>query len=1567
MDRLMERTLRTLVAWLLLCAAAAAYCPRADLSGDCRIDFRDVAVLAGYWLDPPESPGDINLDDEVDFRDLNLIRENWHLTGIPIVINEVLASNPDTTAKRSQSYYNTWRDPQGEFEDWIELHNFGDQPIDVGGMYLTDTPSTPTLWRIPTGNPAQTTIAPGGYLLIWADGDTADAGLHAPFELALSGDEVALYDSDGTTLIHHIFFDSQTPDVSYGCFPDGVDNWRFLVTPTPGAPNSSAYAGEVADTKFSHDRGFYTAPFELAITCETPDAVIYYTLDGKEPYDLSQRPPGGIRYTGPITISATTTLRAKAVLAGYKPSNIDTHTYIFLNDVIRQSPTGAPPGVGWPSSGVNGQVLDYGMDPDIVNSPQYSGQIIDALRAIPSISLVLKLNDLFNPDTGIYVNAYSDGRAWERPTSIELINPDGAPGFQIDGGIRIRGGYSRSSGNPKHAFRLFFRSDYGKSTLEFPLFGDEGADRFKKVDLRTSQNYSWAFDGSSQNTFIRDEWSRDTELEMGQPTTRSRYYHLYINGQYWGLYETQERAEANWAETYLGGNSDDYDVLKSKTGEIGMQPTDGNMEMFARMHSIAVQGFYNNTNYWKLQGLNPDGTPNPAYEKHLDVDNVIDEMIIEYYTGDRDGPGSLYTNGCNNTVAVANRREPAGWIWPQHDSEHSLGTGETDMVNRTYSNEDSLSRCNVAWLHRKMTDDIEYRTRFGDRVQKHLFNGGLLTVEKGLARVDKRAAQIDLAIIAESARWGNSKVSTPYTRQHWLTAVASVRSWISGRRDVLIQQFRGRNWFPSIDGPTLGHFGGRVPVGFTLTLSAPTGDIWYTTDGSDPRLIGGTLNPVAVKYTGGGGFNTVLAPENATKRAFVPTQAISDAWRGGASFDDSAWRLCTGSPGGIGFERGTGYDPYISLDVEADMYGRNATCYVRIPFNVTAEQRPAMSALTLRVRYDDAYVAYLNGTEVARKNFTGTPVWNSRATSSHSDSAAVVFEDVDITAHMSRLSVGANILAIHAMNSTTTNLDFLISAQLEATIPASGSPLTFTETTQVKARARSGSTWSAMSEAVYAVGPVAENLRITELMYHPLDTGDPNDPITEFVELTNIGSESINLNFVKFTRGISFTFPRLTLAPNQYTVVVADIPAFTAKYGQGIPIAGQYTGRLDNSGEGITLVDAAGAVIHNFRYKDGWYDMTDGDGFSLTVRDPRMADPNLYSDKQSWRPSALVNGSPGWDDTGYLPDPGSVVINEVLAHSHAEAADWIELHNTTDAPIEIGGWFLSDSDANETSRMKYRIAEGTVIPAGGYIVFYQNLHFGNPSDPGAIVPFALSENGEEVVLTSGQDGVLTGYRDYEDFGPSATGIAFGRHRKSDGSFNFVAMSVNTPGAANAYPLVGPIVINEIMYNPASGNQNAEYIELLNITSSPVTLYDVLTSSPWKFTDAIEFTFPKSPPLTVPAGGFVLVVTNRAAFEAEFGAAPAGVPVFEYASGNLSNSGEKLELSMPGDVDKYGVRQYIRIDRVNYSDGSHPAGEDPWPTEADGGGKSLNKVGPTLYGNDVVNWTVAVPSPGRHNP
>jgi hypothetical protein len=816
-------------------------------------------------------------------------------------INEVMASNGSTEA-----------DPQGQYDDWIEIYNFGSTPVDIGGLYLTDDPNDPTQWQVPATDPALTTVAPGKYLLIWADGDTQDPGLHADFKLSADGEELGLFDADGATLIDSLAFPKLSVDVSYGRQPDGGDDLRYFVPATPEAANKGGYEGLIESVQFSRERAFCSEPFSLTLSTETPDAAIYYTLDGELPGQTPTttpttggrnvpgqvKPPtvSGTLYTAPIAIDKTTCLRAVAIRQGWKPSAISTQTFLFVSDVIKQSSNGAKPAANWPDArtsggggwggwgggGGGGQIIDYGMDPDVVNDARYKDLVDDALLSIPTLSLVTPLANLFDTSTGIYVNALQDGAAWERPVSVELINPDGTPGFQIDAGLRIRGGYGRQNDNAKHAFRLFFRAEYGASKLEYPLFEDEGADAFDKVDLRTESNYSWAFKGSSgddnggRNTLLRDVFSRDLQGATGQPYTRSRYYHLYLNGQYWGVYQTEERAEARFAASYFGGGSEDYDVAKVNAGPgapYTIEVTDGTLDAYNRLWQAASNGFATNALYYKAQGLDPDGTPNPAYERLLDVDNVIDYMICTYYVGDLDAPISNFLQNTrpNNFYAIYNRANPDGFKFFRHDAEHTMLNVNEDRTGPFSAGQQS-SYFNPQWLHQQLMSHPDYKMRFADLVYRYFFNDGVMTPAAAARLLTARKDSIDLAVIAESARWGDAKVAKPRTKDNdWLPEVRFLlNDYFPKRTNIVLAQFKAKSWYPGVEPPAFNQHGGAVAEGFSLTMAATAGDIYYTLDGQDPRLIGGAMNAAhAIKYAG---------PVTLTKSVCVKARVFAGGW-----------------------------------------------------------------------------------------------------------------------------------------------------------------------------------------------------------------------------------------------------------------------------------------------------------------------------------------------------------------------------------------------------------------------------------------------------------------------------------------------------------------------------------------------------------------------------------------------------------------------------------------------------------------------------------------------------------------
>jgi hypothetical protein len=307
-------------------SAQADLYPVGDLNQDFSVDIDDLMIFAEQWMDesgcvPPDC-AELDGLDGVTMSDFSMLADNWlEDYGLPLAINEFMASNNSDSGIA---------DPQGDYDDWLEIYNFGETAIDVGGMYLTDDPDEPTKWRFPADRPAETIIQSMGFLVVWADEDVAETpGLHADFQLSSDGEEIGLFDTDGTTLTDSVSFGEQISNVSYGRWPDNSETLRYFSTATPGSANSDVYLGLLEDTKFSHNRGFYDAPFSLTITCTTPDAEIYYTTDGSAPIENEVPAAGSIHYTGPVAVSENACIRAAAIKTGWRPTNIDTHTYIF--------------------------------------------------------------------------------------------------------------------------------------------------------------------------------------------------------------------------------------------------------------------------------------------------------------------------------------------------------------------------------------------------------------------------------------------------------------------------------------------------------------------------------------------------------------------------------------------------------------------------------------------------------------------------------------------------------------------------------------------------------------------------------------------------------------------------------------------------------------------------------------------------------------------------------------------------------------------------------------------------------------------------------------------------------------------------------------------------------------------------------------------------------------------------------------------------------------------------------------------------------------------------------------
>lgn len=1167
---------------------------------------------------------------------------------------------------------------------------------------------------------------------------------------------------------------------------------QFYTLPTPGGQNNASGTEVVVDPLYSQTSSVITAATPVNISTSTPGAVIHYTTNGTVPTESSPL------YTGSINVTSTTQIRARAFKSGERPSNIVSQFYTML----------AADALNWNS-----------------NLPLI---VVDTYGGVFNGTTLTPVTAHFLQDNG--------------NRTLLTSRQDVA----MRAGMRLRG--QSSQGFPKHQYAL-------------ETWDESNDDRDYSI-LGMPEESDWIIYGPySEKAEIQNAFVYELSNEIGDYAVRTQYVEMFINtdatvtaSDYAGLYILMEKIKVdpnrvdveqigpnnNSGSALTGGYLFSFD--KDDPGETDWITTGRGYRFHMLTPDFETEATQAQKNYLTsymngletaLYGANFTD-PNTGYAQYLDAQSFINHhLIVElaknidgyristYYNKDRDGKVKMgpvwdYNLSLSNANYLTGW-DPAGWYDP------FVGDAQKPYFSRLFQDPN--------FAQQYIDTYFDYRS-------------DLWSNERLLDKVDDHVSLIYEGALRDHARWGtlgnylwpniyfgigdapHGTAANNHPARTYRDEVQVLRQWLNDRLLWMDSQ-----WLVQ---PKFSQNGGEILPGFQLSVTGSAGGtVYYTTDGSDPRALGGGLSPSAIAYAG-------------------------------------------------------------------------------------------------------------------------------------------------------PIALGGNTKVIARLKNNT------VTASLE-------------------------DDWSAPSTSVFVVD--APDLIVSEIMYNPADPGpNPGGFVRddyEFIEVTNVGGTPLNVNGYKFTNGVAFTFPNVVIAAGESRVVVRNAVAFALRYPSVTPL-GTLTGELDNAGEGITLVDNVGVTLFDGKYEDDWEPHTDGEGFSLvtTYEAPNGgALFNVGDASDKWRASQFVHGNPGTTDAGI--QSGSVVINEVMTNG----GDWIELHNRSASAIDLGGWYLSD---DSTNLRRYEIAAGTTIPAGGYLVFTQANHFGNAADPGAHVLFGLSEFGENAFLSSpGTGGQAGGYRAEEDFGAADVGVSIGRYIKSNGKKDFVLLSSATPGGPNTglsvgradaaqlarnfgmtsgatladgdfdgdgdvdladaailqanlggatvTPLVGPVVISEVMYHPAEhvlwlpvGTTKDEYIEIHNITASPVPLFDPANpANTWRITDGVSFTFPAGQ--TLAAGARALVVPiDPAAFRSKY-SIPAAVPIYGPYAGNLDNGGEQVELSRPG-VPVAGEVPYIRVDRVQYDD------DTPWNEYADGTGASLARIDDAAYGNDVANWTAghAGGTPGAAN-
>jgi hypothetical protein len=703
-------------------------------------------------------------------------------------------------------------------------------------------------------------ILPAGqYLVVFADGlDLAATGgsnrLHTSFSLASAGSYLGLFDNESPSVALTEFapqYPPQRNEYSYGY--DISNELKYFSVPTPGGTNgSSSITGVVADVQFTVERGFFDQPFMLLMASPTPGATIRYTTDGSQPTESST----GTTYSNRLWIDHLTVVRAAAFLTNMLPSLVQTHTYIFLTDVLNQptNPPGFPITTDW---GINGWASEYGMNRLVVTNPLYAPEIKNDLLALPSLSIAVKTIDIFGP-SGIYASSPPRTKRPEIACSAELIFPDGTTGFQIDCGLKLHGGGSAQK-PMKKPLALKFKGSFGSEALNYRFFPDSPLRKYNGgIVLRADYNNSWvhaltpygfsSVGQRSRGSLVRDAFFKDLQLAIGDLGSHSRYVHLYINGLYWGVYNPCEDPDRHFAAAYLGGSSEDYDAIKGSDNQLAV---DGDLGAYNRLMSFNNSGLANPAQYDQIR-------------QYLDVRQFADYILLQFYGANQDWGSE------QNWVAIHNKRVPGAlWEYLCWDDERTL-----EGVNDTPAG-GALNSVSPGNLQANLVFSPEYRLLFSDRAYKFLFNDGVLTANAIPLFWQARASQIYQAMVPESARWGNSvpggkvaitpppypsyNIAIPYYSrdENFLGEQGRLlTNYFPFRTAVLLSQLRNAGLYPAVDAPIFNQFGGHVPFGFNLTMMAPAGTIYYTTNGLDPRLYGSSaILPQASIYQGAVNLN----------------------------------------------------------------------------------------------------------------------------------------------------------------------------------------------------------------------------------------------------------------------------------------------------------------------------------------------------------------------------------------------------------------------------------------------------------------------------------------------------------------------------------------------------------------------------------------------------------------------------------------------------------------------------------------------------------------------------------------
>ena len=1037
-----------------------------------------------------------------------------------IVINEFLASNQTGLA-----------DPDfGHLSDWVELYNSSPGSITLSGYFLSDDLDDPTKWQFP-----ENTILPAqGYLLVWADDEAT--GLHTNFKLGKSGEALVLSDADSSAL-DSIRFGVQADDISFGRLPTEPLTWTFFSPASPGEANDITHTVPMTpEPLFSQAGGFYSG-IQWVSFQEMDQTEIYYSLDGTPPDDAATL------YTGPLSITETTALRAIAYQTGKPPSAVITHTYF-----------------------------------------------IDIPVNLPVVSLVTDPANFFDDEIGIYVTGvngtggYCAGvvsnvnQAWERPVNIEFYSLDGEQGLNQRAGVKIFGGCSRHR-YPQKSLALFARSDYGDGSFSYPLFTEKDIDSFESFILRSSaddQVYTLFRDAAAQESLAGH---MDADYQAYEPVV------VYLNGVYWGIHNLREKLNEHYVAGNFGVDPEEVNLL-SRDGSDWNTAHGSNVDYLSMLDFVTSHSMADPINFALVKDM-------------MEVDQYIDYMIGHIYLAENDWPGN------NIKFWKANSGEYNRWRWMNYDMDQSLMYYRiTENMIDKCTTTTGPGWPNPEWstrLFRNLLENEEFRQQFLNQYAWHMNS----TFEPAhlLSLIDSLADRLRPEMPQHIERWGGMLDATGSAAESWIPPTFdSMDAWEANIEQM--RDFARERQFYTVQN-MVAHFGLSGASHIQTHSDPPQSGVIHLLDRVIPSDFAGLffndipLHLNATPMTGYQFSHWEVQTDTLQNAVFLGLGSewkyhdlgsnLGTAWRG-ISYNDASW---ASGPAQLGYGDG---DEATIIGYGGNPNNKYITSYFRRVVVLAADQ--VVQTLNGTILVDDGALVFLNGMEIFRVNMPDGPVgYTTTALTAIADENA--YHPFSVPPEL--LVAGTNIVAVEIHQSSATSSDISFDCALSGSLTSGGNWTSYaTPDLELVLGGDLALTAHFITDTASAGDPVV----ITEINYRSAEDHNTEDWI-ELYNRSGGYLEMTGWNCVDGD-GQSFHFPDgFLLGPESFVVLCRDAQLFQSFHPQVDLVLGDMGFGLSSTGDRIQIVDPANEPVDEveFGVVAPWPTTAGGTGYTIELMD----------------------------------------------------------------------------------------------------------------------------------------------------------------------------------------------------------------------------------------------------------------------------------------------------------------------------------------------------------------------------